>query len=353
MPQRRELATRIGSPWPTRLRYALGVVAAAALLAFALPSIAGVPLRAVEAVVAEVPLLSLGALLLVWVTGLVSHTLTLTAALPTLTHRRALTLSLTGSAVANVLPLGGAAGVALNYRMLQGWGFNRSQFATYTVVTNVWDVLAKLTLAAVAFPLLALFGHAAVHGRWFAGVVPVAGTVAVLLVLVATVIASPRIAAAVGSFGDRLGSLLRPSGPDTRRFESALVDLQASSSRVVRSAWPRLSLGMLLYLSSLGLLLGGCLELTGAQVPPIAVLTGLAVERLLTMAGLTPGGAGIVEVGLTGFLLLLGGDPTGVVAGVLLYRAVTFGLEIPVGGAGIAAWLWLRRRRADPGLAAG
>ena len=49
-------------------------------------------------------------LVVLWVAGLVAHTMTLTAALPGLTHRRALLLSLTGSAVANVLPLGGAAG---------------------------------------------------------------------------------------------------------------------------------------------------------------------------------------------------------------------------------------------------
>ena len=67
--------------------------------------------------------LQLVALVALWALGLLSHTVTLTAALPTLTHRRALTLSLTGSAVANVLPLGGAAGIALNYRMTRHWGF--------------------------------------------------------------------------------------------------------------------------------------------------------------------------------------------------------------------------------------
>ncbi|MFC6345406.1 hypothetical protein ACFP8W_25705, partial [Nocardioides hankookensis] len=63
-------------------------------------------------------------------------------------------------------------------------------------------------------------------------------------------------------------------------------------------------------------------------------------------AGLTPGGAGVVEVGLTGALIGLGGAAASVVAGVLLYRALTYGLEIPVGGAGLAVWLWLRRRSA-------
>ncbi|MEZ5191932.1 MAG: hypothetical protein R2734_05130 [Nocardioides sp.] len=50
-----------------------------------------------------------------------SSTPSLRAALPGLSMRRALTLSLTGSAVANVLPVGGAAGIVLNHRMTRSW----------------------------------------------------------------------------------------------------------------------------------------------------------------------------------------------------------------------------------------
>lgn len=334
-------------PMRRRARYLLGLALALALLTVVLPSWTGVPLRAVETVVASIPIRALAALVVLWIGGLLTHTVTLTAALPSLTHRRALALSLTGSAVANVLPLGGAAGVALNYRMLRGWGFNRGQFATYTVVTNVWDVLAKLTLVLLALPLLALTTDLA-RGRIVDALLVASGIVALLLALVASVLVSQVVAARLGGALDRLWAALRRSQPDERgRIERSLVELHQGCSRVVRGAWGRLSLGVALYAASLGLLLGLCLSLTGAGVPPVVVLVGLAVERMLTLAGLTPGGAGIVEVGLTGVLLMLGGVPTGVVAGVLLYRAVTFGLEIPVGGVGIAAWLWSRRRNPE------
>ncbi|MEZ5093236.1 lysylphosphatidylglycerol synthase domain-containing protein [Nocardioides sp.] len=326
-----------------RWRYVGGILLAVALLAFALPSVSGVSLRAVQAVVSSLPARALAALLVLWIGGLLLHTLTLTAALPRLTHRRALTLSLTGSAVANVLPLGGAAGVALNYRMVRTWGFTRQQFATYTVVTNVWDVLAKLVLVVVALPLLALTSSV-VTGQWFHAVLTLAAVVALVLGVAVAVLASP---VAAGRLGRLLDVALARLGRDTD-LETALVELQQGCSRVVRASWLRLSLGVGLYAASLGLLLGACLWLTGAGVSPVVVLVGLAVERMLTLAGLTPGGAGIVELGLTGVLLVLGGDPAGVVAGVLLYRAITFGLEIPVGGAGVAAWLWARRRAGEP-----
>ena len=101
---------------------------------------------------------------------------------------------------------------------------------------------------------------------------------------------------------------------------------------------------MVAYLASLALLLWGCLTVTGTGLSPAAVLVAFAAERLLTLAGLTPGGAGIVEAGLAGVLVALGGDPVASVAGVLLYRVFTFFIEIPVGGVGLLAWLWARRR---------
>ena len=128
------------------------------------------------------------------------------------------------------------------------------------------------------------------------------------------------------------------------RIEQRLLDLQAQCGWLFRNRWHRLTLGMVAYLASLALLLWGCLTVTGTGLSPAAVLVAFTAERLLTLAGLTPGGAGIVEAGLAGVLVALGGDPVASVAGVLLYRVFTFFIEIPVGGVGLLAWLWARRR---------
>jgi putative heme transporter len=72
----------------------------------------------------------------VWIAGLWAHSFVLAASLPGLTKRRALTLSLTGSAVANVLPLGGAACTGLNFAMTSRWGFSPSAFAGFLTVTQ-------------------------------------------------------------------------------------------------------------------------------------------------------------------------------------------------------------------------
>ena len=53
--------------------------------------------------------------------------------------------------------------------------------------------------------------------------------------------------------------------------------------------------------------------------------------RLLTAIPITPGGLGIVELGLTGTLVGFGGARDEVVAAVLLYRALTFLPPLPLG----------------------
>jgi uncharacterized membrane protein YbhN (UPF0104 family) len=325
-------------------RSLLSIAGVAVLLGLAVPLVAGAPWGQVVAALTTVPVLELAALALLWIAGLFAHTFTLTAALPRLTHRRALTLSLTGSAVSNVLPFGGAAGIALNYRMTRTWGFDRPAFAAYTVVTNVWDVLVKLCLPALALAGLVLSGQATA-GRLVAEATLATGLLALFALVGAVVLASDRAAVAVGAWVDRvLAALLRLARARHEvRAGAALLRVRAECRSLVRTGWPRLTTGVVVYTGSLALLLWGCLHVTGAGLPLAVVFAGFALERVLTLTGITPGGAGIVEVGLSGLLIAAGGDPVGTVAGALLYRAFTYGLEIPVGGVGLAAWLWSHR----------
>ncbi|GAA4692149.1 hypothetical protein GCM10023349_03830 [Nocardioides conyzicola] len=326
------------------------MVVGIALTALTLPTVTGVTWTQLAPAAAHVPMAWLAGLVVLWLVGLLAHTVTLTGAMPGLTHRRALTLSLTGSAVANVLPLGGAAGIALNYRMARTWGHSGTAIGSYTVVTNIWDVLAKFLLPALVMPVLLVAAPGVAGSFAYAGL----AAALVLAVVAATglaTLASPAAADRAGGLGDRvLGRWLRG-----RSCRAALVALQAGTSAVVRTSWRRLSLGMVLYTACLFALLLGCLTATGAGVGVAAVLAGFAVERLLTLAGLTPGGAGVVEVGLAAALLAFPGSSVGVALGVLLYRALTFGLEIPVGGLTLAGWMVAHHRsvRRAPAIAVG
>jgi uncharacterized membrane protein YbhN (UPF0104 family) len=332
-------------------RSVLSVLGSGVLLLVVVPLVAGAPWSAVGGALGAVPAVDLVALTAIWLAGLVAHTVTLTAALPGLTHRRALALSLTGSAVSNVLPFGGAAGIALNSRMVREWGFDRPAFVAYTVVTNVWDVLFKLGLPAVSLGWLLLVGGLA-PGPLVAPVV--AATVALALVSVAgaVVLVHDRVAATLGVLADRAAEcVLRLLGSRREpRLAAATARTRAACRSVVGASWRWLTIGMAGYSLLLLALLWGCLRAAGGGVPPAVVFAAFALERVLTLAGVTPGGAGVVEVGLVGLLVAAGGDPIAAVAGTLLYRTFTYGLEIPVGGVALA--VWLVRRRSSTGTPA-
>jgi uncharacterized membrane protein YbhN (UPF0104 family) len=66
---------------------------------------------------------------------------------------------------------------------------------------------------------------------------------------------------------------------------------------------------------------------------------------LLVSVPITPGGLGVVELGLTGALVGFGGSNVRVVAAVLTYRFLTV---VPSLLLGLAAAFTFRRGRADP-----
>jgi uncharacterized membrane protein YbhN (UPF0104 family) len=80
-----------------------------------------------------------------------------------------------------------------------------------------------------------------------------------------------------------------------------------------------------------------------------------AVARLLTAVRFTPGGAGVVEAVLIGGLVAFGGDPAQVTAAVLVFRALTWLVPVPVGALTYLGWRWREHRRtaAEAGAVAG
>jgi putative heme transporter len=277
-------------------------------------------------------LLLLGA---VWLLGLWVHTFVLDASLPGLTHLRALTLNLSGSAVSNLLPLGGVAGTVLNLTMVRGWGHTNRDFARFVVVSKAWDVAARLLLPAVAVVVLAVVSG--LQSWWLvAGLA--SGTAGALVVAAALGHARPVL------------HLVRLAAHLMRRptWTTAVAGLLDGVDRLVRRRWRPLTAGMTGYCLLEGVLLWLCLDAVGTPVPFPVLLAGLAAVRALTLASLTPGGAGLVETGATAVLIALGTDATGALAGVLLFRGFVFAAEIPVGGLAVVLWLATRRRGVRP-----
>ena len=285
-------------------------------------------------------------LTIAWLVGLATYATVLAAALPGLGARRGLLMNLTGSAVANVLPLGGAVATGLNWRMARTWGHSNGAFASFCVMTNVLDVATKLVLPLVAVAVLA---STSIHVPAFGWAMAGGCTVALVLVVV------------VNAFLLRKGhpTSLEPAGPATGRWARlrlGLDDVAQRSRGLWIDRWERLVPGSIGYVAAQVLLLYLSLYAVGLRPPLSVVLMGAAVERLSTLVVVTPGGAGIAELGAIAWFVAAGLDPVEVVAGVLVYRVFMFALEIPVGGALLGGWAWRQRasvrRIRDMGVAA-
>jgi uncharacterized membrane protein YbhN (UPF0104 family) len=336
-----------------RGRLVLRLLAAAALVAFLLgyvfPHVVGATTADLRAAFGAVSSREAAVLVLLWAAGLVTHSFVLTGALPGLTRRRALTLNLTGSAVANTLPFGGAAGMSMNYVMIRAWGVEPSGFAAFTLVTNLWVVLLKLAMPTLALTALWLTGGpVSATTQWIA----LASLVALALVVLvgAAGLASRRAAERAARLLARAVTgiarvLRRPRDHDS--VAASVLGCRDTVVSVLARRWGQMSLGTAGYGLLQAVLLWACLHAVGASLAPAVVLAGFAVDRVMTLAVVTPGALGFAEAGTAAALIALGGSPAAVAAGVLLYRGFTFALEIPVGGVWLAGWLLHRRRTAE------
>ncbi|MGZ4494433.1 MAG: lysylphosphatidylglycerol synthase transmembrane domain-containing protein [Nocardioides sp.] len=293
--------------------------------------VAGVRWLDVAAVLRAVPLWQLGLLAVIWLGGLGIYSLVLSAALPGLGVRRGLLLNLSGSAVANVVPLGGAVATALNWRMVRTWGHSDRSFVAFCILTNALDVATKLLLPLVAVATLVTLSVHVPLVLWMATAVCAAALA--LAVLVRTVVT-------------------RSGGSPDSGWRAALSGyLRDSGSRIrglLARHWSRLVPASIAYVAAQVVLLLFALRAVGLDAPITVVLTAAAIERLGTLIPLTPGGTGVAEVGTIAWLVASGLDPVEAVAGVLLYRVFLIAMEIPLGGVLLGGWAWAHRGTGRP-----
>jgi putative heme transporter len=132
----------------------------------------------------------------------------------------------------------------------------------------------------------------------------------------------------------------RPGRPD---WERGAVAFRAQAITLLRGRWHWLTATTLVSHLSLFLVLVLALRhvgVSGSEVSWVEALAAFALVRLLSAFPVTPGGLGVVELGLAGALVLAGGQEAEVVAAVLVFRVLTFVLPIPIGG--VTWWLWCR-----------
>ena len=296
--------------------------------------------------------LELLALFLVGVWNLVTYWFVLVAALPGLRLREAAVVNQASTAVSNTLPGGGAIGVGVTVAMLRSWGFRMGAITRSALVTGIWNNFVKLGMPVVALALLAFEGGATV-ARVIAAMVGVAALVASVVgfgLVLRSEWAAERVGKFFGRLVDRLRGLARK--PPLGSWAERAVAFRRDTIGLLQNRWLSLTFASLVSHLSLFAVLLVALRNVGISQDDltwIETLAAFAFVRLVSALPVTPGGVGVVELGYAAVMTIGMDDATSakVVAAILLFRAITYVLPVPFGGASYVVWRGNKSWRMD------
>ncbi|MGI9666350.1 MAG: lysylphosphatidylglycerol synthase transmembrane domain-containing protein [Acidimicrobiia bacterium] len=280
---------------------------------------------------------------------LVAYPIVLTTTIRTLNLREAFVNHMTGTAITNSLPSGGAIAIAVNYAMYLSWGFTPEAVSAGLLAGGVWDWFARIALPALAVFAIAIVS-VVLPWMWL---VSIAGVlwVAFAAWLLAKVLRSEAMATSVATWVDgvvgRIFGWIKRDPPGT--YDAILqfrIDLRTVLSDRV---WPLTAATVANHMAMASLFTASiyAVGVSPEDIPiPWAVLA-FALGRFLVMIPVSPGGLGLVDLGWIG-LLTLGwqtanpGEPVDhdvIAAGVLLFRGLSLLPPIPIG---MGTWVFWR-----------
>jgi len=329
-----------GRTWKRLLGGAFAVAVIAATFLFFLPRIADY--RDVWDVLKEVSWQGGLAVVAATVLNVVTFPPPWMAALPGLGYRQALMMSQASTALSIVSPAGAAVGMAGSYSMLRSWGFGSGPVGLAVAVTGVWNQLANFAFPVFGLALLTTVDedHPALRTAALIGLVALVAVVAGF----ALALSSEKRAHSVGGLAARLvGGVYRA----VRRRKAVgwggetLVRFRARALHLLGRRWHVLTVATLVGHLTVFVVLLVCLRAVGitpSEVSWIEAFAAWSLVRILGALPLTPGGLGIVELGLTGALVAFGAPNADAVAAALLYRFLTVAPTLALGMLAAATW---------------
>ncbi|MCW2633586.1 MAG: hypothetical protein JWR88_2548 [Pseudonocardia sp.] len=334
--------------WLQAVLSVLSLAGAGTVIAFGIPWVSGVGWPDVIAQFRALSAPTIVGLGVLWLLGLAAYTFVLRFSIPGLTNWQGFELNAMGSAVSNLLPFGGAVGIAVTFALTGGWGIKPGVVLVGTLVSGIWNMLGRLALPAIGLALLVLFGNLP-DPKLASAAVGACGALVLVLAAITGALWSESIARWVGSAIDVAVRVLPHKWrPEPGWMSATLVRLRRSTIDLVRDAWLGLSIAEIAYLGLQAALFAACLAVTGVDVGWVNMFAAFALNRVLTTVLVTPSGVGISETGAAAALIALGAPPASSAAAVLLFSMFTFVLEIPLGGLVWAWWTVERRRRPAP-----
>jgi uncharacterized membrane protein YbhN (UPF0104 family) len=328
------------------LRFALGIALAAVVFIEIVPRIASYGSVAHQLGTVSAPwiaALAVGALL-----DIVTTALPWQAVLPQLSFLGALAFTQASTALTTLLPGGAPLGMAISFGFLRRLRIDRGAAAFAVAVTGIWSQVMILIYPLVGAILVFATGELSSSTLAIAGASAAGGAI-----IVGLTVAALRSASAARWLGDLSA---RIAGRIARFFHrrppewngEALVKLRAERLVLLRRRWGRLTLATLANQLTAFLVFEFSLYAVGipfSSLPVSEAFLAWAIGRVISSLPLTPGGIGVVELGMIGTLVGFGASNSHVVAAVLLYRGV---IVLPTLVIGLLAIPWIRRLALPP-----
>jgi uncharacterized protein (TIRG00374 family) len=339
---RRSLVRRLVGP-------ALGLVVVVGTFGFVLPQVADYASVWATIQTLSGPALAFLALVAAW--NLASVGPVLLTAFPGMRFGEAMIVAQTGTALSSALPGGEVVAYGVQYRMYRSFRLTTSGVAQGLVISGMFDNFAKFSMPVIALVCVRITGNT-IDGLEPVAIIGFALLVASIVIAIG-VLRSESFAGRFGAWVGRvttrpLGWLKRPPLVD---FDERLIEFRRESLGLLRRRWAVLTLAAYLSELSVYAVLLVSLRLVGVSESEVAwsvVLAAFALVRILQSVPITPGGVGVVELGLTGALVAAGGDHAEVVAGVLVFRALTWLPPLILGPIFYGIWRARMTRAGEP-----
>ena len=279
--------------------------------------------------------LALVILLLMTIFNVIAYVWPYQAALPDLKYKPAFLIRQTSFMISNVIPMGGAFGIAVQYAMLNFYKIGPGQATAGIGIVSAWNTFVTLSLPIFAAVGLVVIGQA----QGMAFLIALIGLIAIVAVvlLVAAILKSPDTARKIGSWGDSAiewaYGLLKKE--PTFSVVDEVLKFRSSTVDVVSQGWLRItSTSYLQQFMQFMILWAAIFAIQGAENAPVTFLEAFAAfafGRLTTFIPLPPGGLGTTDAAITGILVGFGAANNDALAAVMVWRALTYFPQVFIG----------------------
>ena len=264
------------------------------------------------------------------------------ASLPGLKYGPGFVVRQTSFMISNVIPVGGAFGLAVQYSMLGSYGYGAAETTAAIGITSTWNTFVTLSLPVFGSIALIAIGQGTEQAYTLAGV----GLLAIGVFV--AIFWSDESARRIGHIGDRIVGWVYGLFKKEPSFDVVgwTVNFRGSTVDVIRSRWAVITGSshlqqflqfLILWAAVYAIQIG-----SSAPVTFVEAFVAYAFGRLASFIPITPGGLGTVDAAITAILVAFGAANSDALAAVMVWRVLTYFPQVFIG---LGTFLFWRRKQ--------